>query len=337
MSDLDKRLDNVEKQLKVITNNEISVIGGPILSQDDEIDFRELWVVVWRGKWIITLLVSLFVVGSAVYALSLPNIYKSEALLVPAEENSGGGLSALAGSFGGLASLAGVNVGSGQADKTTLAIEVLKSRKFITFFIKKYDLLVPVMAAKYWDRDKQSLVLDPKIYDASKNAWVRSAKPPRKSEPSMQEAFSAFKRRLTVTQNKATGFVTVGLEFYSPSMARSWVDSLVKELNAEIKLRDVTEAKKSIRYLNNQLIKTAVADMKKVFYELIEEQSKIVMFAEVRDEYVFRTIDEAVTPELKAKPKRVLIVMLGILLGGMLGVSLVFLNHFVKNSLTRKK
>lgn len=47
------------------------------------------------------------------------------------------------------------------------------------------------------------------------------------------------------------------------------------------------------------------------------------MFAEVRDEYVFKTIDPALAPEEKAKPKRALICVLGTLLGGMLGVAIV--------------
>ena len=54
------------------------------------------------------------------------------------------------------------------------------------------------------------------------------------------------------------------------------------------------------------------------------------MFAEVRDEYVFKTIDPALVPEAKAGPKRVLICVLGTLLGGMLGVILVFIRHFVR-------
>ncbi|WP_306462760.1 GNVR domain-containing protein, partial [Klebsiella pneumoniae] len=60
-----------------------------------------------------------------------------------------------------------------------------------------------------------------------------------------------------------------------------------------------------------------------VLYKLIEEQAKTIMFAEVRDEYVFKTIDPALAPEEKAKPKRALICVLGTLLGGMLGVAIV--------------
>jgi uncharacterized protein involved in exopolysaccharide biosynthesis len=45
---------------------------------------------------------------------------------------------------------------------------------------------------------------------------------------------------------------------------------------------------------------------------------------------VFKTLDPAVVPEEKAKPKRALIVVLGGILGGMLGVMLVLIRYAVR-------
>ena len=56
-----------------------------------------------------------------------------------------------------------------------------------------------------------------------------------------------------------------------------------------------------------------------------------VMLAEVRPEYVFKTIDPAVVPEEKSKPSRALICVLGTLLGGMLGVVIVLIRHFARS------
>ncbi len=59
-------------------------------STDDEIDLRELFGALWKGKWIIIATTFVFAVGAILYALSLPNIYKSDALLAPAESSNGG-------------------------------------------------------------------------------------------------------------------------------------------------------------------------------------------------------------------------------------------------------
>ena len=99
-----------------------------------------------------------------------------------------------------------------------------------------------------------------------------------------------------------------------------------------MKSQAISEAGKSISYLQGQIEKTRIAEMQQIFYQLIESQTKTVMLAEVRDEYVFRGGDPAVVQEEEAKPKRVLICVLGILLGSMLGVFFVFIRHFIKNN-----
>lgn len=299
---------------------------------DSEVDLRELWNVVWSGKWIIVATTFVFAVASVVYALSLPNVYRSEALLAPAEENSGGGLAGIAGQFGGLASLAGVNLGGGGSDKTTLAIEVLRSRKFTSKFISERKLLVPLMAAEGWDGERNELIVDSNVYDRTSKTWVRSPKSSQSAEPSMQKAQRVFSKIFSVSQDKQSNFVVISVEHYSPFVAKQWVDWLVEDINSEIKSRDVAEAKKSVEYLSGQLQKTSIADMQSIFYELIEEQTKTIMFAEVRNEYVFKTIDEAVVPEVKLKPKKSLICVLGLILGGMLSVFYVLVRHFMTST-----
>jgi uncharacterized protein involved in exopolysaccharide biosynthesis len=65
-----------------------------------------------------------------------------------------------------------------------------------------------------------------------------------------------------------------------------------------------------------------------VFFQMIEEQLKNKMLAEVQDEFVFKVIDPAVIPEEKAGPKRALICLLATMLGGMLGVLIVLIRYF---------
>ena len=95
-------------------SNNLKQANGSVTDNiaNDEIDLRELFTVIWQGKLIVIALTILFAVASVFYAISLPNVYKSEALLAPAEAQQQGGLGALAGQFGGLASLAGVNLGA---------------------------------------------------------------------------------------------------------------------------------------------------------------------------------------------------------------------------------
>jgi uncharacterized protein involved in exopolysaccharide biosynthesis len=320
--------DNV--QYVAITPDMVQAQNNP----DDEIDLGELWNAIWSGKWIIIAITAVFAIASVFYALSLPNIYKSEALLAPANEEQQGGLGALAGQFGGLASLAGVSLGGGKADKTALAIEILKSRAFFAKFVEKHNILPDLMAAKSWDLASSILTYDDEVYLEDGAKWMRNVVPPKKAQPSLQESKKVFSSLFNIEQSKETGMVILSLEHISPNIAKQWVDWLIQDINLDMKMRDKQEAEKSITYLQSQIDKTTIFEHKTLLFQLIEEQTKTLMFAEVRDEYVFKTIDTALVPELKAKPKRALIVVLAVLLGGMLAVLIVLIRYFASNKTT---
>ena len=299
----------------------------PPQPKGDEIDLSELFTVLWRGKWIIIATTFIFAIASVFYALSQPNIYKSDALLAPAESSSGGGLSKMAGQLGGLAALAGVNFGAGESSQTDLAVQVMKSRQFVDTFINKHDLLVPLMAAKDWDLTNNKLVLDEDIYDPSSEEWLREPDGLRGAKPTAQEAFEIFSKEVfSVSQDKDSGLYTVSIKNYSPYIAQQWVHWLIEDINKVMRERTIAETSQNLIYLNTQLQKTSVADMQSTFYKLIEEQTKSLMLAEVQEEFIFKVVDPAVVPELKDGPKRALICVLGTLLGCMLGVAIVLVS-----------
>ena len=298
---------------------------------EDEIDLRELFRVLWAGKWLIGGITFAVTVIAVIVALMLPNIYRAEALLAPNDQEGAGGLSALAAQYGGLASLAGINLGGGQADKTALGLEVLKSRKFISEFIERHEILVPLMAADGWDPKADELKIDSDDYDVTAGRWVRDVSFPKKTIPSLQEAYKEFMENFSASQDKTSGFVTISVEHYSPTVAKQWVDWLVGDVNATIMKQDVSEAERAIAYLNDQIKSTSLADLQNVFFSLIEEQTKTVMLAKVSPEYMFKTLDPAVAPELKARPRRSMIVILSMLIGAMSGMLIVLVRGRVAN------
>jgi uncharacterized protein involved in exopolysaccharide biosynthesis len=297
--------------------------------QNDEIDLKELWNAIWKGKLLIILVTFVFSVTSVFFALSLPNMYTSGALLAPAEEESSG-LGGMASQLGGLASLAGVNLGGGKTDKTALALEVMKSRAFIFKFIEKYNITADLMAVKDWELESNTLVFDEDIYNPLDKKWLRVVKAPLKPKPSLQEAYKEFQEVMTVEQDDTNSMITISVEHRSPYIAQQWVSWIIDSINEEMKSRDLLEANNSIAYLTSQLEKTRVSGLQELLYQLIEEQTKTIMFANVRDEYVLKTIDPALVPELKSGPKRALICVFGFILGLLLSTMVVLIRYFSK-------
>jgi hypothetical protein len=272
-------------------------------------------------------------------ALNLPNKYTSEALLAPrAEGGVGGGLGQLASQYGGLASLAGINIGGlGEGGKTAIAIEMLKSREFFGEYL--YDhVLVDLMAVQGWDPASKKSIVDNSIYDSGSQTWVRGVGPAFQVKPSVQEAHKTFVgSSLSVSQDPQTGFVTLAITHFSPSVARDWVLLIVNGVNNAVRARDVEEAENSIAFLNEQRQKTSLVSLTQVFAVLIEQQTKTMMLANASDEYVFTVIDPPIVPEVKSGPQRALVSIIGFLIGAFFGVTFVLIKHFRSVSVVAKR
>lgn len=271
------------------SNNQSSQVRDNSV-RNDEIDLTELFSALWAGKITIIFTTVLFSVIAVVFAISLPNIYRAEALLSPVSAENGG-MNGLANKFGGLASLAGVSLGGGSFDKTTMGIEVLKSRAFFADFVDKHPVMIDLMASNGWDSFSNKILIDTDIYDEANQTWVRESKPPRLSKPSVQEAHEEFTKLLFVSQDKETSFITISIEHYSPYVAQQWVDWLVHDINNTIRNQEVRQAQRSIDYLLNQIEQTKLAELQTGFFELIQSQTETIMLANANPEYLFKTLD----------------------------------------------
>jgi uncharacterized protein involved in exopolysaccharide biosynthesis len=160
---------------------------------------------------------------------------------------------------------------------------------------------------------------------------VREVSYPYQTKPSLQEAHEEFLELLALGEDKQSGFVTLSVQHESPVVAKEWAELLIDRINEEIRAEDVGEAEASIAFLEAQREQTSLVSLDEVFAQLIEEQTKTIMLANVSKDYVFDIIDPPVVPELKSKPSRALICVLGTLLGGMLGIVWVLVRHYARS------
>ena len=295
---------------------------------DDEIDLRELFATLWAGKWLIILVTIIFAAGGVAYALYKPDIFQSSVLLAPTD---GGGTSGLSGQLGGLASLAGVNIGQDSSSNTAIAKEVLQSRAFLASFINRHELAVPLLGTAGWNLRESRWTYDREVYNPDTEEWGLDDE--RQSlKPTDWDLVKTFKENhLSVSEYSDNGMITVSVKSQSPIAAKNWAEWLVRDINEHMRDQDIVEAEASIDYLEGKLNETNIAGMQQVFYQLIESETGTVMLANAQREYVFKTVDPAVIPQEKSGPKRALICIVATMLGGMLGVFIVFIRAFIKS------
>ena len=295
---------------------------------DDEIDFRELFYILLKDKRIIVSVTAFVSIIGVIYSLLLPNIYESKALLVPV--NTSGNISGALSSYSGLAGLAGISIPSDvDTGNSTKAIEKIRSLSFFENNILTNINLPDLMAVKSWNYETNTLTYDDSIYIMSSNTWVRDYRYPQQQIPSAQESFEEFETEyLSLSEDQDTGFITISIKHQSPFIAKQWVDLIVDEINNFYRKKDREESEIAVSYLNEQISKTSLSEIKIVIAELLQEETKKLALIEANQYYVFDYIDPSAVMEEESEPSRVLISILSMLLGGVLSMLLVFIRHY---------
>src|SRR5437868_796692 len=107
--------------------------------EESELDLGGLLRMLWSYKYVIAGTVTLCGIAAVVLALTTTPVYRAETVVTDVSDEKMGGVGALASQFGGLASLAGVNLTSGNAGKESKAF--LRSNKVVEEFISRRNLL----------------------------------------------------------------------------------------------------------------------------------------------------------------------------------------------------
>ena len=277
---------------------------------EDEIDLLEL-IRTLLHAWKTIVGITIVCMGLAVaYSLDAPEVFKAETLVAPATEEQSSSSSVLS-HFGGLAAMAGISIPSDSNVEQVVA--TLKSRKFLSHYIHRKNLL-PVLFSDIWDAKNQT--------------WLVKTK---EDEPTLQNAVDSFKGEiLSVDEDKKSGLITLSIFWQDSKLAAEWANDLVQQLNKQLREQAIADSRKRVGYLEQELAKTTLQDMRAVLYNLLESEKQKAMLANVNDDFALEVIDPAIAPEKHEKPKRKLIVLLGGVCGSFLGIFAVFFTQFAK-------
>jgi uncharacterized protein involved in exopolysaccharide biosynthesis len=257
------------------------------IERGDGIDIVAILRVIWGYRYSIGSVSIVFALIAAYIALTAKEIYRAEVIVTEVHDNglSGGG-GGLTSQLGGLASLAGLNVGGG-ADPSKQGI--LASRHLVEELIRAQNL-VPQLTAKTGKGD---------------TVWF---------------AVKHFQETVVVVHDdQLKGLTSVTMDWTDPVVAAKWANDFVALANELIRAHDLEAATRNVDYLNKQIAQTTDVEIQHSLYNLLENETKKLMLANARREYAFRIVDPAVPPELRHSPRRALWVLSGLVLGFLVG------------------
>ena len=256
---------------------------------------------------------------AVLYIIFLPNFFTSSSLLKVGVSDSGNSSSGLS-AYAGLASLAGVSMPTAGEDKGMIAIETIKSRSFLKRLISFEGILENIVAAKYYDFDKETIIYDESMYNQKTNSWIIE-------KPSYLEAYEYYEEFMSISQNKATGFISLSYEHVSPQFSYELTSLIIKEINLLMKFKDMKESSDSLIYLENILEETNNANIKLQLNQMIENQLRTQMLSNIRDDYLLMAIDPPFIAEEKSSPRRAILCIMFLFISFIFTISIVIIKE----------
>ncbi len=299
--------------------------------EEDEIDLRELFSTIWGNKWKIIFLSILITSLALIYALTKPNSYESNTILILKEQSK----PSLGGAAAGLASLAGISLAGGGSsiDVASLFKNLINDYAFNKAVITRYHLVQKLSDEAM--EDKKVYVLNgrqmrqdiAKFFSAKK-------KEPKNQEELIFETFKKIKKIISTSTDKESGAITLSATLEDRFLAKDLVNIYLKEMSNYIKRLDLKETDEQMRYYENELENTTSLDLKKNLTELISTLVKKKVLSQAGEFYMVKQLTK---PEVayikdKTKPKRALIIVVAFITSLILGIFMVFFGEFLKNN-----
>lgn len=263
----------------------------------NEIDLASLIFIMgnaMRARRFLTFILFFGSIGvAAAYAFLLTPVYKAELLLSIIDER---GRSVGGNKFGDLGLTAGVGgVNTEQGTK----IAMLTSRIVVNSFIENNNL-IPIFFKKQWDDENKKWKSD--------------------KTPTISDGYYFFKGICNIIEDKKSGIITLTIEWTDPKIAADWANALVQHADSYLKNEAITNSKRGIDFLQAELLKTSTVEIQQSILQLMENELKKSMIANTSTLYTYKIIDPATVPERKDRPKRLLSLILGGLIGTIMSI-----------------
>lgn len=252
------------------------------------LDIFALWGLLWRGRWTVIALTSIFGALGVSYALLATEKYRAEVVMTSSGQRS---IPNALNQLGGLAALAGVSIGS---NSVAVPVAVLQSPGLTREFIEE-------------------MKIEDVLLDGNPDGDL-----------DIRDAVKIFDKEVrTVVEDKRASIVTLTIEWKDPAIAADWANKLVARLNQRLRLQALEEAERNVAFLQREMASTNIVSQQQSIGRVLELELQKLVLAKGNEEFALKVLDRATAPRERYSPKRTVTVLLSLILGFI--ASVVFL------------
>ena len=301
-------------------------------SYDDEIDLKALLSILWRGKYFIIIFIMISIVAGSLYLRNISPKYEVTILLAPvSEEQSTPNFRGL----GGLASLAGISLPSGNASDFTKYEIMLRTQEISTMVFNEKNLVQEIFLGE-WNNNQQ-IFLEPK---KNRKALIKNfikelllGRPSKEyTEPNPARLAKFINESVKIDLDRKTNYLTISAEHSNPELLIKVIISMIKNTDKLFKKKFINQANDAVQFYQIKISKARSQEHREILATLIAKEERKLLLATRKGPFVAEILTGPNTSLYHTSPKVSIILGLSMLLGGLLSCGLLVIRQFISKN-----
>ena len=298
-----------------------------LVENGNEIDLRELFLVLWRGKYVIFLISVMALVLASIHLRGAVRTYSVQAVFKPVLETSG---SPNLNGFSGLASLAGVSLPTSNSSDFITYQKLLFSEEVAERVFTNHDLIRKLFQGE-WNTNSGSFeapligkidewkqLVKSTLTGMEKKKYI----PPNPKRLSMLAA-----GMLKISVDSSTGFFSIISETSRPEIAVELILDVSQETENLLKERFLSSAEETLDFYYQKLLTSRSPEHREALAKLISEEDQKLMLASKSSNFVAEALTRPTVSLHPTSPRPTLVLAIGFFFGVILGVVISLLKH----------
>jgi LPS O-antigen subunit length determinant protein (WzzB/FepE family) len=270
----------------------------------------------WKGKILIIVIAAVFFVVAAIYALSLPNLYRSSASMSVINMDAGANTITTQISFSGLSV-------QEKGVKGPRYVNTVRSRAFFKHLIEvDEDFLPALMAAKRYHKESEKLIYNSDVYDAVNKKWLVE-------KPHYLDAYDFYRDKVTIVYHRERSIIDISIEHISPVAARDMVESIMYKADQMLRDFDLEASSEALAYLTTAIPKQQQLALRSAMNDMIMNQLETQMMTKIGPTYIIQVVDPPFVPLYRFAPNRTFISLSAGVVGLIFGIIFILMRHFL--------
>ena len=298
--------------------------------ENDEIDLRELFMSLWRGKWFIVFCLLIAVTAASTYLRNTDQRFTVNYIFQPTSKDE---ITPTYSGLGGIASLAGITLPTSSSSDFSTYKFLVVSEEVAAVLLKDKELVKQIFESE-WDKYSNSF-RKPRMNLLGKLRNDLITILTGKEEigyvrPNAARLSEWFQKNITITSNRETGFLTLRSETTSPDLIKSIMIKITDTTDNLLKDRYIASAEEMMLFYQTQLSKARAREHREALAKLIAQEDQKLMLASKGDYFVAEPLTAPSVSLYPTSPKPTLILALAIVLGSFLGAALILIRKAVR-------